>query len=141
MPRLLEVCFEIRFTLAHLTQPCKVDLAPTPVDMEALPSNCTFDIDDINPGLPHYESQFDLIHCRIIGAGLRDCQKSKLDVEACLKPGGVLIWMDVDYDLIEENMENFVERACDTREGGSWPARMLYGEQTLPFQKRFPELF
>jgi hypothetical protein len=34
----------------------------------------------------------------------------------------------VDYDLIAENMVDFAERASDTREGGSWVARMHYGE-------------
>jgi hypothetical protein len=105
-----------------------VGLAPPPVDMEMVPRNCIFELDDIAPGLPHYEGLFDVVHCRMIGAGLRDCRQSKLDVEACLKPGGILIWTDVDYDLIAENMVDFVERASDTKEGGSWVARMLYGE-------------
>lgn len=96
--------------------------------MESLPNNCTFEIDDINPGLAHYEGTFDLVHCRIISAGLRDCIKSKKDVQACLKPGGMLIWMDVDYDLIAEKMEDYAQRGSEKQEGGSWAARMLHGK-------------
>lgn len=103
-----------------------VDLAPTPVDMDSLPPNCSFEIDDINPGLPHYEGKFDIVHCRIIGAGLQDRVQAKTFVQECLKPGGMLIWMDVDYDLIAENMDDYEQRASEKHAGGSWCARMLY---------------
>jgi hypothetical protein len=52
---------------------CKVlglDLAPAPVDLETLPPNCRFEIDDINLGLSHYHGEFDVIHARCIGTGV-----------------------------------------------------------------------
>lgn len=48
-----------------------LDLAPAPVDIDALPTNCRFEIDDINLGLSHYHNQFDVIHVRCIGSGVR----------------------------------------------------------------------
>jgi hypothetical protein len=48
-----------------------VDLAPAPVDLDHVPSNCRFEIDDINLGLAHYHNHFDVIHARCIGSGVR----------------------------------------------------------------------
>ena len=48
-----------------------LDLAPAPVDLENIPPNCRFEIDDINLGLSHYHSDpFDVIHARCIGSGV-----------------------------------------------------------------------
>jgi hypothetical protein len=47
-----------------------LDLTPAPIDIELLPPNCHFEIDDINLGLSHYHGLFDLIHVRCIGSGV-----------------------------------------------------------------------
>jgi len=76
-----------------------VDLAPIPINPEDLPDNCRFEVDDINLGLDHLEGQFDFIHARLVAAGIRDFSKSMLDIERCLKPGGLILWLDADYEL------------------------------------------
>jgi hypothetical protein len=47
-----------------------IDLAPPPVDIQSLPANCRFEIDDVNLGLSHHHGQFDVIHVRCIGSGV-----------------------------------------------------------------------
>jgi hypothetical protein len=76
-------------------------------------SACEGDIEspsDINLGLPHFRnsvseatillalhtvfirySQFDMVHARAIGGGLRDFKKCKEEIEMCLKPGGIMV--------------------------------------------------
>jgi hypothetical protein len=65
---------------------------------------------DINLGLPHFRnsvseepryftvayvfiiySQFDMVHARAIGSGLKDFKKCKEEIEMCLKPGGFMV--------------------------------------------------
>lgn len=92
-----------------------VDLAPTPgtlsfdflvicipmtstVDLESIPSNCHFEVDNIELGLNHFQNQFDVVHARLIAAGLKDFKKCKHDIEMCVKPGGIMLWLDGDYD-------------------------------------------
>ena len=50
-----------------------LDLAPAPVDIDTLPPNCRFEIDDANLGLSHYHGYFDLIQVRCIGSGVSGC--------------------------------------------------------------------
>jgi hypothetical protein len=47
-----------------------LDLAPAPIDLELVPANCRFEIDDIDLGMSHYHGQFDMIHARCIGTGV-----------------------------------------------------------------------
>ena len=36
-------------------------------------------------------SQFDVVHARAIGSGLKDFKKCKEEIEMCLKPGGIMV--------------------------------------------------
>jgi hypothetical protein len=47
-----------------------LDLAPAMFKLDEIPSNCRFEIDDINRGLSHYHGHFDFIHSRCIGSGV-----------------------------------------------------------------------
>ena len=48
-----------------------VDLIPCPANPSDIPSNCRFEIDDINHGLDHFSGAFDLVHVRCIALGVR----------------------------------------------------------------------
>lgn len=48
-----------------------IDLAPPPIPAESLPSNCAFEIQDVNLGLERFYNSFDLIQLRLIGGGVR----------------------------------------------------------------------
>ncbi|CAG8709886.1 10657_t:CDS:2, partial [Acaulospora colombiana] len=74
-----------------------VDLAPPPVDTGAFPPNLRFEIDDINLGLAHFYDQFDLVHARCVSGGINDMDKTIVEFQRCLKPGGFLIIMEGDH--------------------------------------------
>lgn len=99
-----------------------LDLAPAPVDPELVPENCRFEIDDINLGLSHYHGYFDVIHVRCIGAGLSDHAKMMRDVEACLTPGGLVVFMDGDQTVYQEDMVTPIAVGQERNEGGD-PAK------------------
>lgn len=108
-----------------------VDLAPCPVDPESLPPNCRFEIDNVNLGLAHFRDQFDFIHCRLIASGIQDFKKSMRDVEMCLRPGGMVVWMDVDFDMYSNNRFLYRHFATEENPSGSWFQRITFGRSPL----------
>lgn len=105
-----------------------VDLAPVP-GVDNLPNNVRFEVDDINLGLSHFEGQFDVVHIRLVGSGLKNIRKSISDVENCLKPGGVVLWLDIDYDLYSQTDFIYKPVASELNPTGVWLQRPIYGEQ------------
>ncbi|CCA71902.1 hypothetical protein PIIN_05837 [Serendipita indica DSM 11827] len=102
-----------------------VDLAPTPVDLETLPPNCHFEIDDIMNGLEHFQGQFDVVHARVISGGLRNFEVAKRNIELCLKPGGMMIWIDIDFQMLTEDRNVYHQPASDEHPDGSWTTRIF----------------
>jgi hypothetical protein len=47
-----------------------LDLAPVPWESDNMPSNCRFEIGNINLGISHYHGCFDLIRVQCIGSGV-----------------------------------------------------------------------
>jgi len=122
-----------------------VDLAPVPLPPESLPPNCRFEMDDINLGLFHLRDQFDVVLARAIGLGVKDFQKTLADVQACLKPGGILIWIDADYDLYSGWPAAYRPFWTNSNLNGSYMQRVLYGESVGTGLERnsyeeFPEI-
>ncbi|CCA67627.1 hypothetical protein PIIN_01455 [Serendipita indica DSM 11827] len=108
-----------------------LDLAPVPLDPEKLPPNCRFVVEDINLGLSHYhgESGFDVIHARCIGSGINNYAAMMQDVEACLKPGGLVIFIDGDMRIYMEDGVTPVPIGQEDENGveigeGSWLHRI-----------------
>jgi len=104
-----------------------VDLAPVPGEPDSHPPNCRFEVDDINLGLEHFEGQFDIVHIRLVGSGLKDFHKSMSDVEKCLKPGGLVLWVDIDYDLYSQKTFVYKPPVSELHPSGVWLQRPLYG--------------
>ncbi|CAG8720041.1 13107_t:CDS:2, partial [Acaulospora colombiana] len=116
-----------------------VDLTPPPVDTGVFPSNLQFEIDDINNGLSHFYDQYDLVHLRCVMGGIKNIDESIVELQKCLKPGGVLL-------IIEGDMSIFETREIPARlkklpgdpdvssvsEDGSWLRRMVLGENWVP---------
>lgn len=113
--------------LRRLHHSIGIDLAPVPVDSTVIPSNLQFEIDDINLGLKHYENQIDVAHARLVGIGLRDSRKSVQDVIRCLKPGGLVIWLDGDYDMYTGYNFDYLLPATEIHPSGSYLQRILHG--------------
>lgn len=78
-----------------------VDLVPCPAT--DVPSNCSFEIDDINCGLEHFYGQFDLVHARLVQIGIKSYSKMVDEVARCLKPGGLAIFIEGDLDLYDQD--------------------------------------
>ncbi|KIM24059.1 hypothetical protein M408DRAFT_331978 [Serendipita vermifera MAFF 305830] len=103
-----------------------VDLALCPLEPENVPPNCRFEMDNLNLGLSHYENQFDVVHLRFVGSGLKDFPQRMKDVHATLKPGGVVLWVDVDYSLYFTPEFRYIPFALDANDPvGAWGQRSL----------------
>ncbi|KAG8814324.1 hypothetical protein FRC17_001199, partial [Serendipita sp. 399] len=120
-----------------------VDLIPCPRPTSDIPANCMFEIDDINQGLEHFEGKFDLVH-------VSNYRKTMEEISLCLKPGGLALFIDGDFELLEEDRTTVLPMALTDREireivarseregrplseaekksleEGSWLQRMLY---------------
>ncbi|CAG8725604.1 9865_t:CDS:2, partial [Acaulospora colombiana] len=74
-----------------------IDLQPGPT--EGIPSNCAFAIHDIDKGLSPFHGLFDL---------LKDHQATLKNSIACLKPDGIVIFMDPVHMLKEDGSVHLV---------------------------------
>jgi len=94
-----------------------LDLSLEPTTNDATPSDPKF----VRPDglqLGNYESKFDIIYVRFLGHGLSHCPKTMQEVEACLKPGGSIIWMILDPALYQK-----------------WPPKPCDGTKSLEHMK------
>lgn len=89
--------------------------------------NVQFEIDDLNMGLSQYENQIDVAHARHISSGLRNFRKSVQDVNSILKPGGIVIWLDGDYDMYTGYDFDYMLPATEDHSSGSYFQRIIYG--------------
>ncbi|PVF97733.1 S-adenosyl-L-methionine-dependent methyltransferase [Serendipita vermifera] len=106
---------------------------------EHAPSNCKFQVLDINAGLSQFHGMYDLVHCRYTGQGFADHRKSMIDAVKCLKPGGVIIFIDIT-EMIREDFESAYTPATSSNLDGSWHQRMYfiiqYGGEALGNDQR-----
>ena len=105
-----------------------LDLAPVPPSPMGFPSNCTFEMADINQGLSRFHGQYDLVFTRAVGMGLKDFRKTLEDMVACAKSGSMVIWMDGDYDFYSGWPMVWSPWWSDATPDGSYMRRVLYGE-------------
>jgi Methyltransferase domain len=117
-----------------------IDLAPVPIRPEGVPSNCRFEMDDINRGLTHLHGQFDVVFARAIGLGLKDFRKSLADIEACAKPGGILIWIDGDFDIYSGYPIVYRPFWSESNPNGPYTTRIVYGEWNLDTLKHTTDM-
>jgi hypothetical protein len=47
-----------------------MDLAPAIMNEDDVPTNCRFELDDVNRGLPHFYNQMDVVHQRAVATGV-----------------------------------------------------------------------
>lgn len=74
-----------------------IDLVLREFDEDQKLPNLSFEVHDVNHGLDKFHSQFDLIHVRLLQAGTKDFVRFQHDVDACLKPGGMVVFIDGDW--------------------------------------------
>jgi len=106
-----------------------LDMSPVPLPPSGLPPNCTFETTDINQGLSHLQGQFDVVFARAIGLGLKDFRKSLDAMQGCAKAGGIVIWIDGDFDLFSTGWPPVYRPFwSNSNPEGSYARRILYGE-------------
>jgi hypothetical protein len=105
-----------------------IDLAPVPIEPDKIPPNCHFEVDDVTSGLTHLHGQLDFIWVRAISMGIKDARKTFNDVAQCLKPGGLVIWSEADYDFYSGFPIRYKPFFSDQDPSGSCFVRLLYGE-------------
>jgi 2-polyprenyl-3-methyl-5-hydroxy-6-metoxy-1,4-benzoquinol methylase len=86
-----------------------IDLTPPPLDVSSIPSNLRFEIDDVNKGLRHFYNHVDVVHVRCIISGIQDYATMMKETEKCLKPGGLVIFMDGDLRILSQDQLHSVK--------------------------------
>ncbi|CAG8752948.1 4405_t:CDS:2, partial [Acaulospora colombiana] len=109
-----------------------VDVVPSPVSPALLPSNLQFEICNVNLGMSRFYEQYDFVHVRCIGGGMTDMDQTIVELQRCLKPGGVLLIIDGDMIVYEgrEKPARMKKLPGDpdvsgVSEDGSWLRRMI----------------
>jgi SAM-dependent methyltransferase len=80
-----------------------IDLLP--LQPRSLPPNCRIEVDDFNEDLAHFYNQFDLVHTRRICAGVADYPRLINQIHSILRPSGVVLLQEYQYDLFTSNRE------------------------------------
>lgn len=104
-----------------------IDLAPVPQPAETLPPNCRFEMDDISHGLQHLRDQFDVVFARAMGLGLKDIKGTLADMQACARPGGIVIWIDADFEFYSGWPMVYRPFWSTSNPRGSYSQRNVYG--------------
>ncbi|KIO23677.1 hypothetical protein M407DRAFT_26880 [Tulasnella calospora MUT 4182] len=68
-----------------------------------VPSNCSFQIADANKDMGKISSGYDLVHVRFIEAGIDDSDLFFYDAARILRPGGLLLLVGGDVQLVDEH--------------------------------------
>jgi hypothetical protein len=105
-----------------------LDLAPCPIGKHEIPVNCHFEVGDINLGLSQFEGQFDVVHIRLVGGGLKNLAQTRKDIISCLKPGGIALWGEAEISLSFTEEFKYVPPASELSPEGSWVQRPIAGE-------------
>ncbi|KAG9048342.1 hypothetical protein FS837_000214 [Tulasnella sp. UAMH 9824] len=77
-----------------------LDLAPVNPISQA-PPNCQFECGDVNEDLSRFYNSFDVIHARAIIQGIRDYRVFLREVVKMLRPGGVFISLEAQFELFD----------------------------------------
>ncbi|CAG8651721.1 2079_t:CDS:10, partial [Acaulospora colombiana] len=70
--------------------------------------------------------RFDLVHMRCTASGLPDFAQATTYAAQCLKPGGLLLIVDLDTQLCAEDKVTIQKIATPNQPDGSWLARYFY---------------
>ncbi|KAG8907304.1 hypothetical protein FRB99_004753 [Tulasnella sp. 403] len=96
-----------------------IDLVPPLIEVQNIPENCRFEVDDANLSMMHYASTFDLVHMRAADSGIHDFESWLYSIAQVLKPGGEMILGSGDYHPHNENRQHFPATG-EGRPGFSW---------------------
>jgi SAM-dependent methyltransferase len=92
-----------------------------------LPSGIEFRRHDVNDGLAPFYDEFDVVHCRCVASGIESYRNLLQEAVKCLRPGGIAIFIEGDFDLFTPDQKTIQEPASDTNPNGSWLQRWMQG--------------
>lgn len=118
-----------------------IDLSPVPIDPKDLPPNCRFEIEDFQKGLTDHQNQFDLVQARNIASGIKDANKTMADARNCLKPGGMLLWMEPDRDWFTPDIHVCQPLGSEENPTGTWLGRLVCGKLLSASTKLYRLMF
>jgi hypothetical protein len=75
----------------------------------------------------NFKDEFDVVHIRLVAPGLKNFRKTMQDAAMCLKPGGIILWLDLDYNLYSTDAFNYLPVASELIPSGAWLQRPIYG--------------
>ncbi|KAH8116984.1 S-adenosyl-L-methionine-dependent methyltransferase [Phellopilus nigrolimitatus] len=101
-----------------------VDLAPTTV--RPPPFNCR-----LPWVLEHYYNSFDVVHARCTANGVKDFERFVHEAAKCVRPGGVLLFMEGNLEIQNEQMTGQEAAFGDAAPGQSWLARSTFEAYNL----------
>ncbi|KII84471.1 hypothetical protein PLICRDRAFT_118008 [Plicaturopsis crispa FD-325 SS-3] len=78
-----------------------VDLAP--IQPRLVPSNCTFDICDLDvPEFPYPADSYDFVHARVMHTGISDYTQFLRDIGRVLRPGGMVLLVELELEAMAD---------------------------------------
>ncbi|KAG8906520.1 hypothetical protein FRB99_006740 [Tulasnella sp. 403] len=96
-----------------------IDLVPPLIDVQFIPENYRFEIDDVNLSMMHYASTFDFVHMRAADSGIHDFGSFLYNVAQVLKPGAEMVLSSGDCKVYNEQRQLFPSTGEGTP-GFSW---------------------
>ncbi|KAF9531824.1 hypothetical protein CPB83DRAFT_847890 [Crepidotus variabilis] len=101
-----------------------VDLIPMQATRD-MPSNLRSEVDDINLGLEHYFADFNVVHARLIAAGVRDYHRMIDQLAHVVRPGGLVDLSEFDFYIYDINHQRVLfDRDNDIR--APWWGRWMH---------------
>lgn len=94
---------------------------------EHLPPGVEFQQHNVNDGLEQFYNEFDVVHVRCVASGVKSYRNLLQEAIKCVKPGGVAVFVEGDFDLFTEDQKTIVEPASDANPNGSWLQRWMQG--------------
>ncbi|KAH8084777.1 S-adenosyl-L-methionine-dependent methyltransferase [Filobasidium floriforme] len=71
-----------------------IDLVPIQPNDDEVPENVSFVQDDVTKGLPYPDESIDIVHARLLVAGIRDFPALVREIARVLKPGGLYMFIE-----------------------------------------------
>ncbi|KAF9531530.1 S-adenosyl-L-methionine-dependent methyltransferase [Crepidotus variabilis] len=101
-----------------------VDLIP--MQATDMPQNLRSEVDDINLGLQHYNGDFDVVHARLIAAGVTDYHQMIDQIAHVVRPGGLVDLSEFDFYMYDANHQRILFESNDEIRPPWWGRWMHY---------------
>jgi hypothetical protein len=94
---------------------------------EELPANVDWRRHDVNLGLEGYREQYNIVHVRCIGAGITSYRALLEEASKCLKPGGLAIFIEGDFDIHLSDQHKIIPPVGESNPDGCYLQKWMQG--------------